>query len=529
MGKQISMACFFKIFFFSIFLGLSPKALGTFSFYVTRPSNTFKYLITEAPENSVDQFFTLNFQRLNAPVLSFTSESVNQKETYITDVNILEAALTKKFNDHWSMGADLATFDMKVGNNDSRTGINDLRVAVKHQLSSNPVFNFASLYEVYVPTGRSDLFLSSHEPGIGILGVTSYATNWLELSANVGIRYMSKAIYQKMDRSLQIPLRLGIYHQWPSKWGTSLESHTSLYPNNSNSTGEGEVIVNMTKSFDTIHLAFGGGLGSLETHPEWQYRLFAGLKINIERNQEIQIKTIELKTVEKIRDCSNQPLHLVFPARPLTEGELAQITLLPYHTKGTTKTVKLLNLGQLTGLSPKGIPYVKDSQVIAAFDMFELPPRKWVQKIQSSRLQLFAIKSSTEHTTRSEILCFLGINVCSGETFEHHDWISAINKNFFQGKETPNDYFSRQYLNQSLDNLPEEKLFAADLSLDLKRLLENSIHEVPIDMLYDPLFEKPDGKRTLFVVIADDTYVKSDMKLELSMTVNNCFEQNSEK
>lgn len=512
---------------FLIVLLYAGSANAEFSFYTTRPSRTFNFLFTESREENVQQFFGLSYHRLNVPVLAFET-NVTTKDPYIDDVNIFEISYTKKLNDNWYVGVDLAYFNLKILNLNAQGGVNDLRLVLKHQTTEAQDLNFTTVYEVFAPTGNDKLLLSSHGLGLGIIQAMSFKLGDAEIAANAGVRYSSKATFQTMDRTWQVPLMLGANYKFSEGWGASAEGLTSFYPNSSSTRGQSEFVLNFFKNINSVQLSMGGGISSLESEPESQYRLYTGLKFIGDTTVNTVVKTVEVKTVEKIKDCSNQAVNLSYVARPLTDSEMANIKQTPYLSSAVKKPVKVLNLGQMTGVSSKGFPYAKNSQIVAAFDIFDLPPRKWVQKLQTAMFKVFVSKASKEPTTRTEMFCFLGFNICSGEVFQTHVWTNTINPKFFSGKDTPNDYFSRQYLNKSLDQHGAEKIFAGDLTLDMAKLLENSMKENPLDVLYDPQLLDSSGKSTMYIVVTDDTFIGSDLKLEVALTVNTCEEAANE-
>jgi hypothetical protein len=512
LARQASMEFCSEVVFLVLFL-LSANAQAEFSFYTSRPSKTFSYHLVESYEKQKDQFLTFNYQWLNAPVLSFTQINPAQS-VLVDDVSLFELGYAKNLNADWRFGFDLGYFSMKFNNVKSQGGLNDLRLTAKYQPGEKRDMNFAVLYELYAPTGNSNLLLSSHGAGAGGLGVFSYTHGANEWSINLGLRYMLQAEYQGIDRTLQVPVLFGLKHEFDDNLNLNLETYANYYPNSSYKNSDGETLLAIFRRFSSMQFGLGGGFGSTDSEPEAQYRVFASLKVELEKEKPVQVKTVEIRTIEKVKDCSNYPLSLSYSARPLSKQEMKDLKELPYSLP--EGSAKLLNYGEMSASEKGENPEVRNSLVVAAIDIYDLPPREWIQKVKSA---VIGFSASVLKDSRREVFCFIGKNVCSGELNRGGEK-GAINEKFFRGRDTPNDYYMRQLLKKART----QKLahFRADMSLNVESLLENSMTESALELIYDRDLVREDGSRTLYVVMAGNTYIKPDLKINLNITVNNC-------
>lgn len=93
----------------------------------------------------------------------------------------------------------------------------------------------------------------------------------------------------------------------------------------------------------------------------------------------------------------------------------------------------------------------------------------------------------------------------------------------FQGKETPNDYFIKQYTGRQVGIVDRARIYAADVTLEFSRLLENSVQPNPLDLIYNHADPGKPLNRTLYFVVADDTFVTNESYVVVALTENTCM------
>jgi hypothetical protein len=221
--------------------------------------------------------------------------------------------------------------------------------------------------------------------------------------------------------------------------------------------------------------------------------------------------------------CGVAPFSAVFFARPLTEDELRQKRSLPYlRDKRAPRPVAELQLGQMSGLAYGAVPYVKDAQTVFAIDVSGLPSYESVQKLEQASLELNVSKVSKDGAPGSEVLCLLDEKICSGQLVARAK-AGGVNPKFFAGWNEPrNENFSKRYLERKVRSPSGESVFAAQVSLPLEKIAEN--YPIgPMEILYgkNPA-AAAQKRRTIYLVVADDTFVSADAKLEVRMTQDTC-------
>lgn len=226
--------------------------------------------------------------------------------------------------------------------------------------------------------------------------------------------------------------------------------------------------------------------------------------------------------------CGLAPYSETFEARRLSAEELAaHASVLPYRSN-TEHKIKRLQLGAMTGLLGGKFAYVKNSQVVFAVDVTSLPPEEAIAAVGDISLKLNVQKLSFDGRTTTELLCFLDERLCSGELFVKEDktWFDDINEQFF-GSPSPttlNSYFATQYLDRHVGTVDKQKVYAGQLTLSFEELLRNAPEQQsPLRVLYGVnAKDKPVAERTLYFVVADDTFVSADAKLAVSLTEDTC-------
>jgi hypothetical protein len=253
-------------------------------------------------------------------------------------------------------------------------------------------------------------------------------------------------------------------------------------------------------------------------------------------------------------DCGPREFTMEFPVRSFTDAEkILYAKELPYRsTQGYPVAERLnhkiptLQVGEMSALAPGDIPYVANSQVEMAIDI-ALPTSDAVVQIQDLSLQMYVSKLSQEQYIDTEVLCLLDEKICSGDLFEASNWQKNINPEFFsEGSRPANDYFVKQYTNRVVGHLPiykrevgscgltenvivkRDPIYANGMNLPISELVAGS-GSTAQQVLYGQTAAKVASdtstglyERTMHIVVADDTYVREDAKLVVSLIADTC-------
>ena len=224
--------------------------------------------------------------------------------------------------------------------------------------------------------------------------------------------------------------------------------------------------------------------------------------------------------------CFMEPMTSTFHSRPLTLEEQNSLhPKLPYiegksvQYKNSSVKMKTLRFGEMTGSIGMDFPVVKDGQTPFAIDLNDVPDYKSIKEINHAWLKMKVNKLSQDNSLGTELLCSLNFGVCSGSALAQDKWGSLYNPKFFNGKKRVfNDRFSRLYLNKPIKEVDGVKLYSKMLTFPLRDLAMGS----HIDARH--FFQNAKkGKKTLYFVVADDTFLSNEVSLEVSLGVQRCY------
>ena len=218
--------------------------------------------------------------------------------------------------------------------------------------------------------------------------------------------------------------------------------------------------------------------------------------------------------------CGNIPFVATFDARPLTDAETAT-AVLPYQS-ANGHGFTTLEIGDMTGIAPGGIPYVQNSQVTFAFDAL-LPPKVTVQNIQRASIEVAVMKLANACNVGSEILCSLDNRVCSGLAYDKNTWQANYNPAFWgaiDAASTNNTLFSDLLLQHRMKNI-SNMWASGNISIDVTDFLKGSKSDDVLQFLYGNDTGNKTADHTLRFALAEDVYV-STAHLTLEFDVDTC-------
>jgi len=257
-------------------------------------------------------------------------------------------------------------------------------------------------------------------------------------------------------------------------------------------------------------------------------------------------------------DCGVRAFTLQFPARPFTDAEkILYSKELPYRSTTGYPVAEHLNhkiptiqLGEMTGMND-GIPFVANSQIEMAIDV-AIPGADAVVQIQDLTLRMYVSKLSQEKYIDTEMLCFLDEKLCSGEVFQASNWQKNINPSFFTNGKPANENFVRAYTERAVGSVPvyrnvktadgtikrelvkRDPVFASGISLPISDVVAGT-GITASQLLYGQAGAKIASdsssglyERTLHIVVADDTYVREDAEVVVTLTADTCKMPNIE-
>jgi hypothetical protein len=423
--------------------------------------------------------------------------------------------------------ADLNSYDGSQG-----YGFTDTTVQMKYALnSSSSVVRFALIPEVTLPTGSVGQHLSFGGFGWGMRLAADHDFGVFKLAGDVGFRNNPGAVLLGLDYEHQLLLSLGTEIPLSRRVSLNVEGsgYASLPFSRGNSPGEYYFGALYALSQSSI-LSGGVSTSGISAGGNEGVRAIVGVKFF--PNHDNSSRLIASDEPSRVRgpSCTQKPFRAVFPSRAMTEQELAQVGPLPYNagvevqSKKRTMHIQNLSLGEMTGVTEGGIPFVEDGQIPFAIELTGLPERSQVVRIDDAQIKMKVTKVSHDHFRDTEMLCFLGRNVCSGGVMPQKNWHDAVNwQYFFPWNRTANTYFSDRYLGHAVGKTKGHEIYSGDLALELKDLLGGSdLTAEDILLPVAPGATRSPSHHAIFLDVANDTFISSDARLEVLMTVEVC-------
>lgn len=485
-------------------------------------------------------FLKMRFNVVNQPLV-LKDASGTSSTPIVNRMSSFEFLMAVPLSSQFMMAADISLNSVDVPGQSSKFSLGDTRVFGKYKPKplQNSWFDIAFIPEIYFPTGQASAFTTNSSLGTGMLIALEKNFSHIGFTLNTGYRYFSQAVYRNVDQKNQVPLALGAFIPVSQKISFNVEGSMNSYLSAGDSQRTGDAYAGIRCQFSKNNiLSAGVGISNLSSSSDsTSYRYMIGLTILpfVESPATIVISHESIREIRKTEvvsttnQCEIKTKTIEAFARPLRDNEKEGLVL-PYNSSAEHK-LQTLDLGQVTGVADNGTSYAKDTQTLFAFDLHNLPIRNSVVQINSAELKLNVSKLSngTSNSIGSEVLCFIGPSICSGELMSG-SWLKNINRAFFRGKETPNDYFARQSIENKVSQVGDQTLYSGELSLSVKKLLENSEISDTMELLYDKALPTQKVKnKTLYMSIGNQTYLSSDAKLILNLSIDTCANQSAKQ
>lgn len=504
-----------------------------------RPTNNFGYMLLEdSPSGQVldgvqvkEQrwFYGVQVNSVSSPLVMYDANGKNGREI-VSNVTTLDMNTQYAFSDTWSISAFVPLHSVTTPTK-KEFALGDVGVGTKHELVSrfSHSWGVGLSGELYIPTGAPDKFVSNESTGGIVRAIVERDFGFLSWVTNTGYANFEKAKYRNIDYSSQFLFGTGVNVPLGKKFALNVEGMVSRL--NGNVSGPGDSLVGLQYAISEnakLNLAYSAA--SVEGGSSDSFRVIAGFKIlpGYESPKPAVIHEIvhEVKVVKKvvktIEKCGPVKLQKTFGARRLSGKEKRMLKYLPYKST-VSYPIQTKDLGEFTN-SIDDVQYVKHAQVVFAFDLQDLPVERSLVKVDSAVLKMSVKKLLKEKNADHEILCLLNERVCSGELAGEVSRLSYANPRFFKGKETPNDYFSRQTAkNLVRTTMDGQFIYGMDLSLDLHKIIENSLsHDVRSLLYAKSADEEGVAAHTLYFAVGENTYVASHASLNVSLTADTC-------
>lgn len=489
---------------------------SNFTYTFLEDSLTSQYLTKDIKTNS-SIFFGAQYSTINTPIIQL--DAIGNKTHNIVDrLSVIDLNMSILLANKWRLGGGLGIGEIRSFNSKDY-GPTDTYLQLEHEIYNKleDLIGLSISALAFFPTGTSKSFLSNNSLTGGALIALEKEFNKFSTTFNLGYIHSEKATYRNTDYSSQIRLGLGTHIPMTKKISANAEAFTSVLPNNENSFSYGEFYIGgQYLVMHNANLNFGLSLAGIDKSDSSNLRFVIGLKFMplLQETIKSNDKNI-IQIVKNIQTCSPEKNYQIFTARHLTSQEIALNSQLPYRST-SKQNFDIKKINQHTKLI-NGIPSNNNSQVLFAMDIKNLPTESSLLSVDSALLKIKISKNNISY--HKEIFCILNNKLCTGEFRNREEWKENINDQFSEGKETPNDYFTRMlWKDIKIKQTKNEDIVVSNLTIDLKKVIENSL----ISSVKDIFYKNNSNVSTLYFLLAENIYVFDKPQLEIVTTIDAC-------
>lgn len=262
----------------------------------------------QSTETKRKLYFGAIYDLVNDPLVELNAERTDRTSTLVESANSLNLALSYGVLSQMQVGVASSLALVNMPNGASEFGFGDTRVFSKYRLNrqTDPVV-FAIMPELWIPTGRSAIFMSNDSVNGGARLVAERDFGRAQVAGNIGYRYSPNATYRDLNMKNRIPLALGVFVPiQKTRWGINADASAALtLPFNSNQNPSTLYVGARYRLPTNLMFTAGASVGSLNGYSSANYQLVAGLKMIPEPMQAVVVKKAApapvVSGVEKVR------------------------------------------------------------------------------------------------------------------------------------------------------------------------------------------------------------------------------------
>lgn len=278
---------------FGILGTASPLAWGTsVDVQLYKPAANSTYTMTEDAMLEVTPrdtswygtrlFFSAYYNYLSSPLVEYNADHTARTDTLIDNIQSLDLTVgwfvDRRVSLNFSAPLDL----VQMPNQGNQFSFGDSRAFMKWRLTDdNALIAVSIMPELTLPTGNTDLFLSSGSVGYGGLIAFEHDFGALRAAANIGYRYNSGAQYLDLNYTQQVPMALGLFAPLGPRWGLNVEASGALVLPASTYNNPNEVYAGARYEINRDCVAMGGvSLGTLNSQAGNEFRISGGIRFS---------------------------------------------------------------------------------------------------------------------------------------------------------------------------------------------------------------------------------------------------------
>ena len=505
--------------------GLPPAAGLSFTYMETANTN----MIRGKEVNPGAMFLNTQYGYINHPL---TWSDGDKGKDIVSGLQTLDLRAGILLRENLNFSLNMSMNSLSFPQEGTKYALGDSVAQMKYRLTDihNDV-QVALIPEVYLPVGSEKYYISTGQLGGALRLAVARSYERFKFATNIGYRALPGAKLQNLDYSKQIIAGLSTEFIATDYLSFNLEGIGFISTPYNEEDSTGEIYFGALYAMSPLTVLTGGvSRSGINNKDNQSFRGILGFKTYFDQGKETPnaIVPAPVREISSVKRCYTEPYSNTYHSRPLTIEETRKLKgLYPYladvraYYQGDTVMMTNLRYGEMTGVIGDDFPFVKDSQTAFAIDMTDVPDLKTIKAINHAWLKMRVNKLSQDDYLGTEILCSLNFKLCSGETLQQEKWGGLRNPRFFDGKERiVNNRFSKLYLDKPIREVKGEFLYSKMLTFPLNDIVEGSQVEVK------HFFQNPkNGKKTLYFVVGDDTFLSNEVSLEVSMGVERCFQR----
>jgi outer membrane protein OmpA-like peptidoglycan-associated protein len=263
-------------------------------------SGNSQYLLSEtaAVGSRGPLFIGIDYNVLNDPFVELSADRDQRVSTLVDSFMTWDLTVGYRFARRFSLNATLPlNLAHPVGEGRS-FALGDARVFAKIPLLPlDWAWKLSLIPELRLPTGDASLFLSDDAVGPGLLLSAQRDFRYFSIVGNVGYRYSPDAVFRDLNYRQRIPLSLGLSVPMPFYARLSANGEiqgSRVLPFNGSQNPAEVYLGGRLQATDSVMLHAGACFTTFSTVPSANYRVLAGLKIELGSDPEPAMPKTEL-------------------------------------------------------------------------------------------------------------------------------------------------------------------------------------------------------------------------------------------
>lgn len=239
--------------------------------------------MTPSMEGRGSTVFGAEYNYSHDPLVRLTPDRDQRLETLVEGIQSFAFFGGRDLTRFFSVNAVIPVHSVYMNSGLQEFSLGDIRLLSKLSTFHSPSgISMALIPELRLPSGRTDLFVSSGTAGLGATLAVQKDFGYFEAIANLGYLHQSGAVYENMDYRKQLPFSIGAKFDVSPQLAVNAElSGRRTLPLNRHQ--------NPTELYAGLNYRLAGGMnvsggaavGALNGVSSQDYRVIAGLRMNL--------------------------------------------------------------------------------------------------------------------------------------------------------------------------------------------------------------------------------------------------------